>query len=335
VPEPPPTFPSIRRPAGTSPVHSPPSKPAIMPFAFPRYFATFACMSLLGAGSGCVREHTLFEDAGRGGAGGTGGVAGNTGGVAGNTGGVAGNTGGVAGNTGGVAGGTSAGGRDEKGGADGGGGSDGGSPANAGGDSAGTGASGPPWQKSTCEAALSAGKTGDPCVSVFQCSATADCCQIIALCKGGALLKQGACDLCATSCSADSDCTVGQLCENYQCAACRKESCPSTWISLARNGCSVCVPPNVCKSDQDCPDGTTCNAGLSCMPGCKADPSCCFGNQCASVACGALTALDCLVVGCSPGSSCKGGGEPPQCKCDTQAGQWVCSAPSKSVCVTP
>ena len=314
MPEPPPTFPSIRRPAGTSPVHSPPSKPAIMPFAFPRYFATFACMSLLGAGSGCVREHTLFEDAGRGGAGGTGGVAGNTGGVA---------------------GGTSAGGRDEKGGADGGGGSDGGSPANVGGDSAGTGASGPPWQKSTCGAALSAGKTGDPCVSVFQCSATADCCQIIALCKGGALLMQGACDLCATSCSADSDCTVGQLCENYQCAACRKESCPSTWISLARNGCSVCVPPNVCKSDQDCPDGTTCNAGLSCMPGCKADPSCCFGNQCASVACGALTALDCLVVGCSPGSSCKGGGELPQCKCDTQAGQWVCSAPSKSVCVTP
>jgi len=318
VPEPPPTFPSIRRPAGTSPVHSPPSKPAIMPFAFPRYIATFACMSLLGAGSGCVREHTLFEDAPRGGADGTSGVGGSSGGAA-----------------GGTSAGAGAGGRDEKGGADGGGGSDGGSPANAGGDSAGTGASGPPWQKSTCEAALSAGKTGDPCVSVFQCSATADCCQIIALCKGGALLKQGACDLCATSCSADSDCTVGQLCENYQCAACRKESCPSTWISLARNGCSVCVPPNVCKSDQDCPDGTTCNAGLSCMPGCKADPSCCFGNQCASVACGALTALDCLVVGCSPGSSCKGGGEPPQCKCDTQAGQWVCSAPSKSVCVTP
>jgi hypothetical protein len=249
--------------------------------------------------AGCVREHTLFEAQAEGGSAGSAGTAGASGTTS---------DAGAAGNSGSTSG---------------------GAPGQAG----STGASAP-WTKASCVAALSAGKTGDACVAPFQCSAMADCCQINAYCKADTLVLESACDRCATSCSADSDCGPGALCENYQCLPCPADPCPASWLPVVRNGCSVCVPKSQCKSDQDCSGGQICSAGFSCLPGCKNDPGCCFGNQCATAACGPPIGVDCLLVGCPPGSLCKAGTDAAACKCDPQLNQWTCSPKPSNLCIT-
>jgi hypothetical protein len=247
--------------------------------------------------SACVREHTLFEQGEDGGAG-TGGQAGSE-----------------ASPTAGK------------------GSADGGTP-NAGG--TGPGAPGAPWDEKSCVAALSLGKAGDACVASFKCTATTGCCQVIALCDAGVLGIQNNCDACVASCTSDGDCGPGRLCDAYECQECTKEACPPTWTSVNRNGCAVCVPPNQCKSEKDpaCVDGQICVAGLACLPGCKGDLACCFGNQCAPLSCAPPDTVDCLIVGCAPGSTCKVAGDAVSCACDVKTSKWSCAEPPKNFCVS-
>jgi len=185
------------------------------------------------------------------------------------------------------------------------------------------------WTESTCEAALGQGKTGDPCLEVFKCTTTADCCETIASCDGSALNILNNCALCPTKCSADSDCGAKSLCENYQCRSCPSDPCPDTWATVLRNNCPVCVPPNKCKMAGDPVCGELiCAPGLSCLPGCKDDPACCFGNQCVPRECPSLKAWDCLLVGCAAGSLCKVSGPASECKCYADSGTFVCPPPN-------
>jgi len=191
------------------------------------------------------------------------------------------------------------------------------------------------WTEATCVAALSGGKTGDPCVGAFSCTGSVECCRTTANCKGEQLILETTCGLCTTACTSDSDCETGKLCENYQCRACPTEPCPKGWSTIFRNQCAFCVPPNECKDagNSDCSPGLACLAGLTCLPGCKADPSCCFGNRCSDPQCSSATGEDCLVVGCSAGSFCKMAGAPSVCKCDPSGSGWICEGGSGNVCV--
>ena len=81
--------------------------------------------------------------------------------------------------------------------------------------------------------ALSAGKTGDPCVDDFHCSATTECCQIAVYCKGNVLTLQENCNLCPATCNTDSECSQGLVCENSQCIACPNGSVPDNMVALA------------------------------------------------------------------------------------------------------
>ncbi|HKO49443.1 MAG TPA: hypothetical protein VJV79_17060, partial [Polyangiaceae bacterium] len=190
-----------------------------------------------------------------------------------------------------------------------------------------------PWTESSCEDALSAGKTGDPCVGNFKCSVTIDCCSILAYCEGSALTAQSNCTLCPVKCSADSDCGAKELCENYQCRSCPTQPCPETWSAVLRNGCPVCVPPSQCKQTGDPVCGElSCIAGFSCLPGCKSDPSCCFGNRCVEASCSILKELDCVVVGCFPGSICKVDGAAVECKCQPSSGTFSCTGTRRNSC---
>lgn len=253
----------------------------------------------------CVREHTLFDDLGSAGA-------------------TAGNAAGAGGGIAGASSGANAGGADATGKA-------GAQSANE----AGASGAGPvPWEEKTCVAALSSGKTGEACVSTFKCSATSGCCQIIGFCDGKTLTVQSDCGLCISICSADGDCGAGKLCENYECHECSKDACPDGWNNVIRNGCTVCVPPNQCKesSDPTCGSDQACVAGLSCLSGCKEDPTCCFGNRCAAAACGPPDNVDCLLVGCRPGTFCKVAGPAADCACDPKVGKWLCSTPPVNLC---
>ncbi len=189
-----------------------------------------------------------------------------------------------------------------------------------------------PWDQETCVAALSNGKNGDACVAPLKCSAFFDCLQLDAACNEGALLIGMTDGVCSTSCSADSDCKAGQICEAYECQNCPSDVCWLGWSSIVRNACTVCVPPSQCKSDKECGDSSACFAGLSCLPGCKGDPLCCFGNQCALSECGSPPLDDCLKSGCVPGTFCAVTGEAQSCKCDPSAGKWLCSAESVNQC---
>lgn len=192
-----------------------------------------------------------------------------------------------------------------------------------------------PWDEASCLAALSQGKTGDACVGLFKCSATANCCQIVAVCEGAPLSVKSSCDDCVASCTGDADCGFGRLCEAYECRNCPTGPCPPTWLSISRNGCSVCVPPSECKMNKDgsCAEGEACVAGLSCLPGCKGDPACCFGNRCAPVKCQSPHNADCLEVGCPAGSTCKVVSEAVACKCDATSGEWSCEQPVLNTCI--
>ena len=192
----------------------------------------------------------------------------------------------------------------------------------------------PPWTQSSCVSSLASGKTGDRCMETFKCTATVDCCEIIAFCDGKALDIANNCSVCPMKCSADLDCGANALCENYQCRSCPTDPCPDTWSAVLRNGCSVCMPPNQCKIDGDPICGAlSCVPGLSCWPGCKSDPACCFGNRCVDPNCASLEALDCLVVGCAAGSFCKVNGPANECKCEPSSGNFVCSGNSNNTCV--
>lgn len=207
----------------------------------------------------------------------------------------------------------------------------------AGGGGKAAGDPGAPWDERSCVTALSQGKTGEPCVETLKCSASSGCCQIQAWCEGGQLQLANNCDACAASCTGDADCGPSRVCEAYQCRDCPKEACPLDWISVIRNGCSVCVPPSQCKATGDprCAQGQACLAGLSCLPGCKGDPACCFGNQCAPASCASLEGLDCAVVGCPAGETCKVVGEPAACACDAKSGKWACDAQPINSCSVP
>jgi hypothetical protein len=201
-------------------------------------------------------------------------------------------------------------------------------------DGNGPGATAEPWTEQTCVAALSRGESGDPCVGTFSCSANAQSCQIGALCSADTLMLKTTCDTTGLACKSDGDCGSGRICEGDTCLDCPVEACPDTWSRIARNGCSVCVPPNRCAvtGDANCAEGQVCVAGLSCPSSCKNDPACCFGNQCTLPACTTLEGADCLIVGCVAGFTCKVVGEPVGCKCD-QLGKWTCSSPPMNVCV--
>ena len=181
-----------------------------------------------------------------------------------------------------------------------------------------------PWVKAELRPALSAGKTGDPCVDDFRCSATTECCQIAVYCKGNVLTVQENCNLCPATCSTDSECSEGQLCENNQCIACPTDPCPTTWSPLLRNGCKVCVPISLCKADINCASGLI-SRGRSQLLTRLQDRSCCSGqNQCAPVGCGQPKPFDCLIVGCPAGSFCKAGADAVTCTCDPKSAQWSC-----------
>ena len=254
--------------------------------------------------AGCVRERTLFDDASPGQAGTSG--AGTTDGGAGAR---PANEGGALGA--GASGAPSA----------------GAPPANE----AGTGAA--PWEEKTCIAALSLGKSGDPCVDTFKCTATTECCGVTGFCTGGELTIQNGCGLCTTACTTDADCGAGRLCDGYACRDCPSDACPDDWQVVIRNSCKVCVPPTECKEKGGCAVGEICVAGSSCLPNCKGDPACCFGNQCADAACGPPDGVDCLLVGCPPGSFCKVAGPAVECSCDVKTGKWSCASPPSNACV--
>jgi hypothetical protein len=190
-----------------------------------------------------------------------------------------------------------------------------------------------PWTESSCVSALSAGKTGDPCLEGFKCSTVVDCCESYAYCDGKLLTVQSSCTLCPVKCSADSDCGAKGLCENYQCRNCPAEPCPETWSAVLRNGCSFCVPKSQCNQAEDPVCGELrCVAGQSCLPGCNADPSCCFGNRCVDPNCFTLKGMDCLVAGCTAGSLCKVGGPAIECKCQPSTGTFACAGNSPNAC---
>ena len=258
----------------------------------------------------CVRERTLFEDSGEGG-----GQAGDRGasGAAGGAGDSSANAG--AASAAGMAGVASAGAMPIS-------------------EAGASGSTLPAWNEKTCVAALSAGKTGDPCVDSFKCTATSNCCQIVGYCQSGALSLQNTCDVCITTCTTDADCGAGRLCDNYECRDCPGDACPENWNTVIRNSCKVCVPPNQCKdkAGADCDAGQICVAGLSCLSGCKDDPACCFGNQCADAVCGPPEGVDCLSVGCAAGSFCKVAGPAVACACNVKIGKWSCATPPVNSC---
>jgi len=272
--------------------------------------------------NGCVRERTLFEAA-AGGQSGQAGIAGlaqsGIGGTAGSSagiGGIAGSSAGIGGIAGASAGGTSG-------------------AAGASGDGGNGGAPSLPWTQSSCMDSLYMGKTGDPCLEVFKCNESVECCSYVAYCDGKVLDVQRNCPVCPKKCSADSDCGAKELCENYQCRTCPTDPCPDTWSPVLRNGCPVCVPPNQCKEAGDPACGAlSCVPGLSCLPGCKADPSCCFGNRCVEPKCTTLKEFDCLIVGCYAGSLCKVGGPARDCKCQPSTGSFGCTGNSYNTCVS-
>jgi len=264
--------------------------------------------------AGCVRERILFEAADAGGSGevgaaGTAGLGGSEGtsGAGGSFGGAtAAGTSGVA--SAGVAGAT-------------------------GGDGGNAGALAPPWTESSCVGALAAGKNGDPCLEIFKCATSVDCCEILAYCDGKVLNLQTNCTLCPVKCSADSDCSTKELCENYQCRSCPTNPCPEAWRLVLRNDCPVCVPPSECEAAGDPICGQlSCVPGQSCLPGCNADPSCCFGNRCVAPGCSTLKGMDCLVAGCPAGSLCKVAGPATECKCQPSTGTFVCIGNSYNTC---
>ena len=181
--------------------------------------------------------------------------------------------------------------------------------------------------------ALTGGKTGDPCLNSFKCNSVAGCCETVAYCEGKTLTLTNTCTLCPMKCSADSDCDEKSLCENYQCHTCPDVPCPATWLTVLRNKCTVCVPPNECNKAGDSLCGErTCVAGLSCLPNCNADPLCCFGNRCLEPQCTSVKELDCLVVGCPAGSFCKAGGAAKICKCQQDTGTFACNGNSSNTC---
>jgi hypothetical protein len=211
------------------------------------------------------------------------------------------------------------------------------SPEIAGASGAGTAEPEAPWKEAQCVAALSAGKTGDPCVGKFECTGSLKCCETLVTCDGVALEVSTRCDLCASKCSVDSDCDGSQICELYQCQQCPKNlSCPPTWQLILRHGCTVCVPPNDCGGigGPGCPAPLSCVAGLTCLPGCNNSPECCFGNQCADPSCGPPKNADCARVGCPDGTFCKVAGPPVSCACDPMRGAWVCEAGVMSACAS-
>lgn len=210
---------------------------------------------------------------------------------------------------------------------------DGGAPAVGG---KGNGGANVIWEAATCVAALSQGKNGDACVGGFKCSANANCCEIAAVCEANQLALKSACDVCSVSCTGDADCGAGRLCEAYECRDCRAGACPASWLTVVRNGCSVCVPPSQCNSGKgaSCAGEQICVAGLSCLPGCKGDPACCFGNQCAPASCATPPdAADCLDVGCPAGMTCHVVAEAATCSCDAVIGKWSCEQPPLNSCV--
>ena len=191
-----------------------------------------------------------------------------------------------------------------------------------------------PWDEAHCVEALSAGTDGDPCADDFKCTATTDCCQIIGYCAGKTLSIQRTCNLCIKTCTTDADCGSGKLCDNYECHDCSSEACPDTWSTIIRSDCKVCVPPNECKdaAGTGCPDNEVCIAGLTCLSGCKGDPACCYGNRCAAKECSPPNNVDCLLVGCAAGTSCKVAGPAADCACDPKLGKWSCTPTPLNLC---
>ena len=265
-------------------------------------------LATLFALTGCVRDHTLFEDLSDASAGSTDAAdASREAGGSGGTGAMP-----EAGGSGGASATPEAGGQDSGGAAD----------AKA------------PWDQVSCLGAIAEDHTGEACVDGTTCSAISGCCQNTIYCKGTTLTWQKVCDRCPTTCKSDAECSIGELCEADRCIACPNDPCPSKWSTRLRNGCKVCVPVNQCDANTPCAGGLSCVAGFSCLPGCKAtDPSCCFGNQCAPSNCGPPKGVDCATVGCDTGSVCKGGVDAVACSCDAKTATWSCTNQPKNACI--